>query len=348
MSKGQWVDFREVKEKVSMEMVLAHYGLLETLTQGSKGLRGPCPVHKGSHHNQFHVDLVKNRWNCFGGCDMQKLEGHVIGFVAAMENVSLRDAALLLAQWFNLSTERPEKESAPPAARRKKKKDSNQPAQPKQPTPAAPAASEEEPENQPLKFQLARLETAHPFFLDRGILPETVAHFGLGLCSRGMMKDRIVWPLERPDGVLIGYTGRTVNEVTEENPKWLLPPGIIKPKLLLNAHRVIGQFRTVIIVEGPWDLAAVHQAGFPNVISTLGRDILTDETLSYDQLRLITSNFDQAVLLYDGDKDGIEGMQRNLPKLAQALYTRMIILPDEKDPAQFPPTELQTFLSFLK
>src|SRR5665647_1650991 len=92
-----------------MEMVLSHYDLLPGLKQTAHGFRGPCPVHKGKHPNQFYVDTKKNRWNCFGGCDMEKLEGHVIGFVAAMEGVELREAALLLADWYKISSEPPAK-----------------------------------------------------------------------------------------------------------------------------------------------------------------------------------------------------------------------------------------------
>ena len=108
----EWVNFKEIKQKVSMEMLLIHYQLLSGFRQTSRGFRGPCPIHKGKHGSQFHVDMEKNRWNCFGGCDMEKLEGHVIGFVAAMENVSLRDAALLIAKWYNIGTAYPSKKEA--------------------------------------------------------------------------------------------------------------------------------------------------------------------------------------------------------------------------------------------
>ena len=103
----EWIDFKEIKQKVTMEMVLSHYQILGDLKQTPRGFKGPCPIHKGSHGNQFHVDPVKNHWNCFGGCDMQKHEGHVIGFVAAMEKVNLREAALLIAKWYGICSPKP-------------------------------------------------------------------------------------------------------------------------------------------------------------------------------------------------------------------------------------------------
>jgi DNA primase len=347
---GKWVDFKTIKEKVSMEMVLSHYGLLQSLKQTSRGFRGPCPIHKGKHPNQFHVDPAKNRWNCFGGCDMEKFEGHVIGFVAAMEGVDLRDAALKIAEWYGFSTERPEQNKA--SGRRK--------AGPLiSPAPAAPAAQEavpgaahtaadrpEDPENKELNFQLKNLSQDHPFFNARRITPEAVKLFGLGFCSRGLMKDRIVFPIHRYDGKLIGYLGRTVNEVTPGNPKWLLPPGLIKPKVLFNFHRVAGKAETVIIVEGPLDLVAVHQAGFENAVALLGKELLSDPSFSYDQFRLIAQTFSHAVLLLDGDPDGQVAASEIAGKLAREIFVRIVPLPPDKDPSDLKPESLCQLLSF--
>ncbi|MHC1743966.1 MAG: toprim domain-containing protein [Syntrophobacteraceae bacterium] len=351
-----WVDFREIKQKITMEMVLIHYQLLGTLRQTARGFKGPCPIHKGSHGNQFHVDPVKNRWNCFGGCDMEKLEGHVIGFVAAMEQVSLRDAALLIAQWYSLSTSPPARpnqksgrgEKAPSPRTKPEKEKAIPPPEQERPIPGEAEPESDEPENKELTFELKSLSTNHPFFTERGIAPETINLFGLGLCSKGMMKDRIIFPIHRRDGKLIGYTGRTTLEVTDENPKWLLPPGLIKPKVLFNFHRVAGRSDTVIIVEGPLDLVAVHQVGFPNVVALLGKELLEDETLSYDQARLLTNQFEKAVILLDGDKDGRERSLRCLQKLAPRMFVRLVTLPADQDPSDIPPEELRKLLSFTQ
>jgi len=354
---GEWVDFKQIKEKVTMEMVLARYGLLDKLKRSSKGLRGACPIHKGSHPNQFHVDPKKNRWNCFGGCDMEHLEGHVIGFVAAMEGVGLREAGLKIAEWFGLNTTHPSKKENENEDRGGESAGEETPSEVMKPKaevakesvpPAAESHETDEPENKELAFELKKLVVDHPYFKQRGILPKTIAEFGLGFCSRGLMKDRIVFPIHRYDGKLIGYTGRTVLEVTDDNPKWLLPPNLVKAKVLFNFHRVAGKFKTVILVEGPLGLVAVYQAGFPNVIPLMGRDILEDETLSYDQLRLITSNFDQAVLLLDGDLDGWEATEKAVNKLADKIFVRTIYLPGNKDPLDLEVKQLESFLSFLK
>ena len=93
----KWVDFKEIKDTVSIEMVLEHYGVLDKLKKSGRNLVGCCPIHQGSNPRQFSVNLESNMYNCFGDC---KSGGNVLDFVASMEKVSLRDAALLLKDWF--------------------------------------------------------------------------------------------------------------------------------------------------------------------------------------------------------------------------------------------------------
>jgi hypothetical protein len=316
---------------------------------------------------------------------MERFEGHVIGFVAAMEGIGLREAALMIAEWYGLSMERPDHpaqkklggrpakggtsspSAAAPAARR-----AVSAAAPELASAApvvvgaavacavgrvadvattAPAAAgrvadaPEEPENKELTFELKNLSPDHSFFAERRIAPETVNLFGLGLCSRGLMKDRIVFPMHRHDGKLIGYLGRTVREITSENPKWLLPPGLVKPKILFNFHRVVGFADTVIIVEGPLDLVAVHQAGFQNVVALLGKELLAEPSFSYDQVRLIVQNFSRVVLLLDGDADGQAAAAEIAGRLAPFLWVRSAVLPAGQDPGDVEPGLLRQILA---
>src|SRR3989442_1518828 len=114
---AQWVSFQTIKEQVSMEQVLEHYDLLDTLTRKKRNLVGLCPIHKGTNPTQFHVSLTKKNYNCFGDCHGG---GNIIDFVAALEGLDktnaqdLRKAALLMQEWFALT---PSQSQAPPAAK---------------------------------------------------------------------------------------------------------------------------------------------------------------------------------------------------------------------------------------
>ena len=99
MEEKNWVDFKAVKAAVTIEQVLGHYGV-NWLRKNEDELRGRCPIHQGDGDRTFHASVSKNAFHCFS-C---KARGNVLDFVAAMEHCSVRDAALKLQEWFQLST----------------------------------------------------------------------------------------------------------------------------------------------------------------------------------------------------------------------------------------------------
>src|ERR1051325_2424539 len=96
---GDWVDFKTVKATVSFDQVLSHYGI-NWLKKTGDELRGRCPIHKGEGQEAFHVNSTKGAFHCFS-CGKR---GNILDFTAAMENCSVRDAAVKLAGWFSVST----------------------------------------------------------------------------------------------------------------------------------------------------------------------------------------------------------------------------------------------------
>src|SRR5436309_10747548 len=109
----KFVDFRIVKQRVSIEQVLGHYGIgLRRANQNS--FRGKCPLPNHSSEKSresFSVAVDKNIWACrsasCAAARQGKRGGNVIDFVAVMENCSIRDAALKLSDWF-LTAEAPQ------------------------------------------------------------------------------------------------------------------------------------------------------------------------------------------------------------------------------------------------
>src|SRR3989442_13873403 len=98
--KKDWIDFREIKAAVTFQMVLDHYGLTNGLRKNKDELRGRCPLHQGEGERTLHVNLSKGAYYCFS-C---KARGNVLDFTAAMEQCSIRDAALKLRDWFSVET----------------------------------------------------------------------------------------------------------------------------------------------------------------------------------------------------------------------------------------------------
>ena len=94
----EWVDFRIIKAAVTMQMALDRYGI--TLKKSGQELRGKCPIHRGSNNKHFTVNISKNVFKCFfAECGAH---GNVLDFVAAIEECSVRDAAVKLRDWFQV------------------------------------------------------------------------------------------------------------------------------------------------------------------------------------------------------------------------------------------------------
>jgi len=93
------IDFRAVREAVTMEQVLKHYGLLESMQRNGDRLSGCCPLHQGSNPTQFRVSITKNLWNCFGQCH---IGGNVLDFIARKEDASAYASAQKAIEWFDI------------------------------------------------------------------------------------------------------------------------------------------------------------------------------------------------------------------------------------------------------
>jgi len=93
----QWVSFQQIKDQVSIKDILDHYGLRLRARKGGDELAGLCPFHgPGKSRDPFRASLSKNNWHCFK-CDRG---GNVLDFVAQREDVGIREAALLIWEWF--------------------------------------------------------------------------------------------------------------------------------------------------------------------------------------------------------------------------------------------------------
>jgi hypothetical protein len=106
----EWVDFKVIKQAISMQMVLDRYGI-NGLSKTGDELRGRCPIHNGSAKSKtFSVNLRKNAFQCFSkDCNAR---GNVLDFVSRMERCDVREAAVKLKEWFKIGESQSSKELA--------------------------------------------------------------------------------------------------------------------------------------------------------------------------------------------------------------------------------------------
>ena len=112
---------------------------------------------------------------------------------------------------------------------------------------------------------LINSNAARCYLESRGINEESINYFKLGYSSNMNM---VITPVHSPDGMPIGLVGRSIEGKTFKNST-----NLPKNKTLFNIHRAKKVGDHVIIVESNFDAIKIHQAGFPNVVATLGGHI---------------------------------------------------------------------------
>jgi len=276
------------------------------MRQKKDELIGRCPFHKESKPS-FHASLSKDAFQCFG-C---KAKGNILDFVCQKEGVELREAGILISQWFGIGNE----PKAAPESKNSPKKGAREPE----------LAKEEEIINAPLRFAL-KLDPEHPYLKERGLAKETIEHFGLGYCGKGLMKDRIAIPIHNERGELVAYAGRWPGDPPEGEGKYKLPPGFQKHLVVFNLHRAIAEAQgKLIVVEGFFDCFRIWQAGFKEVVALMG------SVLSPEQEDLLVTHAKAMILMLDNDDAGQKGTQEILSRLVRRVFARVAELPSRGD-----------------
>ena len=322
MMSSVFVDFKIVKDSVSLEKILGHYNI-NWLQKSGDELVGRCPIHLGDGQRSFHVNFKKKAFNCFS-C---KAKGNVLDFVAAMEKCSIRDAALKMSEWFPV----PDSEQRPAENRNSGFSKSTAVAGESSRGVEAPA------ENKPLPFTLKGIDHEHPYLSARGIDKKTAEEFGIGYFGgKGSMSGRIVIPIHSERGELVAYAGRSV--VDDSEPKYKLPPGFHKSLELYNLHRAAKMSpETVVLVEGYFGCLHVEMAGYSAVA-------LMGSSLSTKQEELLEQNFDDVWIMMDGDEAGRKAADDLILRLSRRIFVRRVDLPDGKQPDDMTADELKKLL----
>jgi DNA primase len=317
MSKRPFIDFRDIRSRITMEQVLEHYGVLGTFKRSGHNLSGPCPIHKGSNSTQFRVETEKNIWHCFSEC---KRGGNVLDFIAKMENISIHDAALKACEWFGIPLE--------------EVKTSGKAAEPEQNAPAAAAEPkaqskpvpkpEDNAPNTPLKFKLDKLQREHPYLTqERGLTQETIIDFGLGYFTgdKGLMVGRIVIPIHNVKGEVVAYAGRWPGQPPEDTEKYKLPPKFNKMSEVFNLDRAIKEpaDKPLVIVEGFFSVIKLHQLGWRKVVALMGW------FMSPTQEELIREHVEAShiIVMLDENEAGQEAREKIAGRLAKFAFVKI-------------------------
>ena len=336
---SKWIDFKRLKGELLFTTVLSHYQIDHNAAKVQDTLS--CPFHDDERPS-CSIHKEKGIFRCFG-CD---ISGNVLDFVCEMEGLD-PDNATELAEGAQIAIAdilgkqvgdfgRKPKASAvrrkTSATAKKPKRENRKPAKPPKrelPEQNPVAEASEVKANPALTFELQNLVKEHQFFDKRGISRDTAETFGLGLCTRGIMKDRIVIPIHNQLAELVAYAGRWPEEpVPEGTSRYRFPNGFHKLLELYNLHRAIPLLEegsTLFVVEGFWSAIRLHNEGFA-VVAAFGHEV------SEEQAKLIGQNCDRTVLVFDGDEAGRQGTEKAAALLSQYVDTRSVLLPKGEKP----------------
>jgi DNA primase len=326
----------QVRESADIVAVVGEH---LTLRKTGRNYVGLCPFH-GEKTPSFNVSREKGTYYCFG-C---KRGGDVIDFVMEIERVGFAEAVERLAERFGITLP----PASPDARRRKDERD-----QLVEVIEAAQAV-----------FARQVGEDRPRAFLDqRGVPLEVAAEFGLGyaraewralydelrrrfaerlLIAAGLVvegdagrvwdrfRDRVTIPIRNSRGGVIAFGGRALGD---DPAKYLNSPETAlfsKSRVLFaldRASRAFGLAGRAIVVEGYFDCIALHNAGFPETVATLGT------ALSEHHAKELTRRVPHVVVCYDGDSAGRQAATSALRTLlGAALEVSVLLLPEGNDP----------------
>lgn len=332
----------EVKDRASIVDIISEY-----LPLTKKGVNhvGLCPFHSEKTPS-FTVNETKKIFYCFG-CNTT---GNVITFIMKKEGLAFPEALRLLARKCGVSL--PEQKSA--AA------DSREPLYQALKLAVEYFSREiKAPEGRPGKEYLIKRgfdgEIASRFHIGyapqgwdglalflkkRGVAMEAAEKAGLVVKRKDSQgyydrfRGRLIFPITDSRGRVTGFGGRTLDDSAV--PKYLNSPEspvFRKGETLYGfyqARQSISRENSAIIVEGYFDLLALHRYGFTNSVATMGT------ALTPGHIRAIKGYASSVYALFDSDEAGRNAAIRSLGLfLDEDVTCRAILLSGGKDPDEF-------------
>jgi DNA primase len=154
-----------------------------------------------------------------------------------------------------------------------------------------------------LNNQALESPRAMRYYAGRYITEDSIKKFSLGYSEK---QDMITIPVHSPDGMTIGFVGRSV-----EGKEFKNTPGLPKSKILFNLHRVKTS-SVIYVVESSFDAIRLDQVGFP-AVATLGANV------SASQMKLLEKYFNNVVLVADNDEAGAIMKDKLIEKLGSLV-----------------------------
>ena len=345
-------DIRKVREANDLVELFAERSVMR---QRGKDFWCCCPFHQEKTPS-CKVDSVSQTWHCFGCGE----GGDIISYVRKLDDVDFVDAVRFLARRANIElTESAQASKAHSLKARLKAVCSE----------AASyyhmllmRSSDEGPAAARAYLSGRGLGGSVPTSWNLGYAPgrrQLVSHLrSLGYTEKEMIEanvavrgsqgvndrffNRVMFPISDVRGDCIAFGGRVIGQ---GEPKYLNTgdtPIFHKSEVLFALDKAKARMTSTgdaIVVEGYTDVIALHEAGFTNVVATLGT------SLTRQHIRLLSHHAKSRIIyLFDGDEAGQRAADRALQFIDSSITPEAgisrvdlcaVTLPDGLDPAEF-------------
>jgi len=337
----------EIRSAVNITDIISERVVLKKAGKDHVGL---CPFHSEKTPS-FTVSSVKQIYHCFG-CGAG---GDVFSFLMKYDGIGFSEAVQSLARRYGIDL--PERNMSAPQKReasvRQQLFDVNRQVMSYFTDQLSGRSSG---------------QNARAYLEKRGFKQEIITQFGLGFAPDGWdhlvrffrksnvpqtlaektglivprknsgfydrFRNRVMFPIFDMSDKIIGFGGRVLDN---SKPKYLNSPETViynKSSSLYGAHAAKNKSRetgSVYIVEGYFDLLALHQHGFTNTVATLGT------SLTAEHISLLRRGFAQkAFLVFDSDEAGLKAARRSIALFMNAaMDAAIIVLPKGYDPDSF-------------
>ncbi len=340
----------ELKSKVNIVDVAQKYCVLSRKGPSNYWARCPFPGHTEKTPS-FSINEPGQFCHCFG-CGKG---GDVIHFIEEVENLTFYESVKYLAEYAKMPL--PENDDYDEERVKNEKVKRERQYQILRETALFYVRN----------LNTEQGEKAREYIKKRGFSTETVKAFGLGvsldynglpnyLLSKGFSKEeilsvgvcqvnqkgimydaeagRLTIPVINAMNKVIAFTGRILekNDKVGKYKNTAETPLYQKKRMLyainnLKKYRLEYDFKNVIMVEGNLDAVSLYQAGFKNVVASMGT------SLTLEQAKLLKRYTDTVLISYDGDFAGQKATVRSLEIFEnEGFEVRVVNLPEGKDP----------------
>ncbi len=308
--------------------ILEVVGQKVQLQRSGRSYKGNCPFHQ-ERTPSFHVFPDRQSWRCFGAC---ATGGDAIGFVMRSENLEFGEAMRQLARRAGVTI--PDRRDARPDSPAYRINEAACAYFQRFLASSQGSHARSYMENRGLDraaseaFQLGLApphgDSLRSHLLREGFDPQQLTAAGVVRESddgeqRDLFRGRLMVPIRDPEGRLAGFGGRALDDA---QPKYINSPQsevFDKSRILYALDRARDDIRKsgAVIVEGYMDAIAAHQAGFLNVVASMGT-ALTEPQVS--AIRRLTGSVTMAL---DQDAAGQQATLRSLESSWRIFQSRV-------------------------